>query len=34
MICSDDELGLASERAAGIMRLDDFFSTSVLESQL
>jgi len=34
MICSDDELGLASERATGILGLDALFGATVLENQL
>lgn len=34
MICSEDELGLQEERAAGIMRLEDHFPESLLESKL
>lgn len=34
MICSLDELGLASERAAGILPLEEIFSEDYLESKL
>jgi len=34
MICSLDELGLASERAAGILPLEEIFSQDYLESKL
>lgn len=34
MICSEDELGLQEERAAGIMALENHFSESLLESKL
>lgn len=34
MICSEDELGLQEDRAAGIMVLENHFSESVLESKL
>lgn len=34
MICSEDELGLQEERAPGIMRLEKYFSKSLLESKL
>jgi phenylalanyl-tRNA synthetase beta chain len=34
MICSEDELGLQEDRAAGIMVLENHFSESLLESKL
>lgn len=34
MICSDDELGLASERSDGIMILERYWDPDMLESQL
>ncbi len=34
MICSDDELGLATERSEGIMILEEHWDTDVLESMI
>ena len=34
MICSEDELGLATERASGILRLEEFFFSDTLKKQL
>lgn len=34
MICSDDELGLATERAEGIMILEEHWNTETLESMI
>lgn len=34
MICSDDELGLASERAEGIMNLEEHWNKDMLENML
>jgi tRNA-binding EMAP/Myf-like protein len=34
MICSDDELGLASERSEGIMILEDIWDENTLEKML
>lgn len=34
MICSMDELGLTEERASGIMELEQYFETELLESKL
>lgn len=34
MICSDDELGLAEDRASGILELEKLFDEKILESHL
>lgn len=34
MICSMDELGLVTDRAPGIMRLEEYFSEALLEAKL
>jgi len=34
MICSEDELDFQDDRAAGIMKLEDYFDSKLLESKI